>query len=151
MNKIIGYARVSTDGQSLDPQILQLRAAGCGKIYTDQGLSGIKRKRDGFDAAMGALSRGDKLIVTRLDRMGRSLKHLIEINEALAERGAALESLNEKLDTSTALGNFMFQILGSVAELEREIIRERTLAGLAAAAEKGRYPGRPRKAEARYV
>lgn len=91
------------------------------------------------------LETGDRFVVWRLDRMGRSLRHLIEINHDLSTRGVGLESLTEKIDTSTAMGNFVFQILGAVAELEREIIRERTLAGLAAAARKGRYPGRPAK------
>lgn len=149
-SQIIGYARVSTADQSLDPQLLQLRAAGCTQIFTDHGVSGAQATRPAFDKALAALREGDRFIVWRLDRMGRSLKHLIEINEIMRQRGVSFESLTEKIDTSTAMGNFVFQILGAVAELEREIISERTLAGLAAAAKAGRYPGRPRKADLAY-
>jgi len=145
MPKIIGYARVSTSQQDLEPQIIPLKNAGCSEIFTDHGVSGASKDRPAFNAAMASLDKGDRLVVCRLDRMGRSLKHLIEINEELTSRGVSLESLNEKIDTSTAIGNFVFQILGAVAELEREIIRERTMAGLAAAAKRGRFPGRPKK------
>ena len=145
MPKIIGYARVSTSEQDLEPQIIPLKKAGCCQIFTDHGVSGASKDRPAFNAAMASLDKDDRLVVCRLDRMGRSLKHLIEINEELTSRDVSLESLNEKIDTSTAIGNFVFQILGAVAELEREIIRERTMAGLAAAAKRGRFPGRPKK------
>lgn len=140
----IGYCRVSTAEQNLELQINALEAAGCTRIFKDQGVSGNQKSREGFDAAMACLERGDTLMIWRLDRMGRSLKHLIEINEELTERGVYLESLMEKIDTATAMGEFVFHILGAVAQLERQIIRERTLAGLEAAAKKGRFPGRPR-------
>jgi len=94
---------------------------------------------------MRQIGNGDKLIVWRLDRMGRSVRHLVEVNETLTRCGASFESLTEKLDTSNPMGEFVFHILAATAQLEREIIRERTLAGLAVAAEKGRYPGRPRR------
>ncbi len=100
--------------------------------------------RQGFDEALTSVKTGETLIVRRLDRMSRSLKHLIEINELLKERGAFFESLTEEIDTSTPMGEFVFHILGAVAQLEREIIRERTLAGLAVAAANGNHPGRPR-------
>ena len=145
MPRKIGYARVSTAEQNLDLQVSALKSAGCHPIFTDQGVSGCQRERPEFDKALAMVRGGDTLMIWRLDRMSRSLKHLIEINELLDARGAFFESLTEKIDTSTAMGEFVFHILGAVAQLEREIIRERTLAGLAEAARKGKYPGRPHK------
>lgn len=144
MPRKIGYARVSTADQNLGLQTSALKQAGCHRIYRDQGVSGGQRHRPGFDKVMDALRQGDTLVIWRLDRMSRSLKDLIEINLLLSERGAYFESLTEKIDTSTPMGEFVFHILGAVAQLEREIIRERTLAGLEAAAAGGKYPGRPR-------
>lgn len=144
MSKKIGYARVSTSDQNLNMQLSALKSAGCDRIFKDHGVSGCRRHRTGFDGAMKTLRRGDTLVVWRLDRMGRSLRHLIEINQELQKRGSYFESLTEKVDTSTAMGEFVFHILGAVAQLEREIIRERTLAGLAEAAKHGRFPGRPK-------
>ena len=140
----IGYTRVSTLDQSIEMQVSALKAAGCDVIFSDEGVSGSQRSRPAFDQALEALKPGDTLMVWRLDRMGRSLMHLIEINKCFRERGIFFESLTEKIDTSTPMGEFVFHILGAVAQLEREIIRERTLAGLAVAAENGRTPGRPR-------
>jgi DNA invertase Pin-like site-specific DNA recombinase len=145
MPRKIGYARVSTLEQNLDLQVNALRLAGCDPIFTDSGVSGSTSERPAFNQALSDVSKGDTLIIWRLDRMSRSLKHLIEINQQLASKHAYFESLTEKIDTSTAMGEFVFHILGAVAQLEREIIRERTKAGLAAAAERGCYPGRPRK------
>ncbi|GAK34624.1 recombinase [Iodidimonas nitroreducens] len=145
MPRKIGYARVSTVEQCLDLQINALRGAGCDVIHRDNGVSGAQTCRPAFTHALNAVGPGTTLVVWRLDRMSRSLRHLIEISETLTARGAFLESLTEKIDTSTAIGQFVFHILGAVAQLEREIIRERTKAGLAAAAERGCYPGRPRK------
>ena len=145
MSRKIGYARVSTLEQNLDLQVSALRRAGCDPIFTDSGMSGSSVDRPAFAQAMEAIAHGDTLIIWRLDLMSRSLKHLMEINHVLAQKGAYFESLTEKIDTSTAMGEFVFHILGAVAQLEREIIRERTKAGLAAAAERGSYPGRPRK------
>ena len=142
----IGYARVSTAEQNLAYQVTALKAAGCDIIFEDEGVSGAVASRPALDQALAELRDGDTLIVWRLDRLGRSLKHLIELNEGLMTRGVFFESLNEKIDTSTAMGKFVFHILGAVAELEREIIRERTLAGMAEAAKHGRLPGRPRLA-----
>jgi Enterobacteriaceae phage serine recombinase len=144
MPRKIGYARVSTAEQSLDLQIAALERADCAEIYSDKGISGCQRSRPAFDKVMEEIKAGDTLIIWRLDRMGRSLKHLMDINECLIAKGAYFESLTEKIDTSTPMGEFVFHILGAVAQLEREIIRERTLAGMAAAADHGRYPGRPR-------
>ncbi|MEM7290512.1 MAG: recombinase family protein [Pseudomonadota bacterium] len=145
MSRKIGYARVSTVEQNLAFQVTALKAAGCDEIYQDGGISGAEKRRPALDAALGALREGDTLIVWRLDRLGRSLRHLIEFNTFLEGRGCAFESLTEKIDTSTAMGEFVFHILGAVAQLEREIIRERTLAGMAEAAKEGRLPGRPRQ------
>ena len=145
MSLKIGYYRVSTADQNADLQIAALKQAGCDKIYGDTGISGAERNRPEFDLAMSAISGGGSLIVWRLDRMSRSLQHLIEINKTLSTQGAYFESLTEKIDTSTPMGEFAFHIMGAVAQLEREIIRERTLAGLASAALRGKSPGRPRK------
>ncbi|RMA40897.1 recombinase family protein [Rhodophyticola porphyridii] len=146
MPKTIGYARVSTAEQNLALQVSALRAAGCTEIFEELGVSGAQAERPALEAALGALERGDTLIVWRLDRLGRSLRHLIDLNDELTARGCYFESLTEKIDTSSAMGKFVFHILGAVAELEREIIRERTLAGMAEAAKQGRLPGRPRLA-----
>jgi len=145
MPRKIGYARVSTSDQNLDLQVAALEQVGCFPIFKDQGISGCQRNRPEFDQALNLVNEGDTLVTWRLDRMSRSLKHLIEINGLLNGRGAFFESLNEKIDTSTAMGEFVFHILGAVAQLEREIIRERTIAGLAAAERRGNRPGRPRK------
>jgi DNA invertase Pin-like site-specific DNA recombinase len=139
-----GYYRVSTRDQNPALQIQALKKAGCSEIQGDVGVSGAKASRPAFDKIISKLKAGDKLMVWRLDRMGRSLRHLIEINQLLSERGAAFESLTEKIDTTTAMGEFVFHILAAVAQLEREIIRERTIAGLEVAAINGRRPGRPR-------
>lgn len=146
MKKMIGYARVSTAEQNLALQVSALKAAGCEEILEDAGVSGANSSRPALDQALERLKEGDTLVVWRLDRLGRSLKHLIEFNEMLDAKGCFFESLTEKIDTSTAMGEFVFHILGAVAQLEREIIRERTLAGMAEAAKEGRLPGRPRLA-----
>lgn len=145
MNRRIGYCRVSRTDQNLSLQITALKNAGCSRIYQDHGISGTRMDRPEFQKALNAVQSGDTLVIWRLDRMSRSLKHLIEINETLSEGGAYFESLTEKIDTSTAMGEFVFHILGAVAQLEREIISERTLAGLEEAARHGNYAGRPRK------
>jgi len=151
MPRKIGYARVSTAEQNLDLQISALKTAGCELIFKDHGVSGCRTDRPELEKALEALNAGDTLIIWRLDRMSRSLKHLIEINETLNEREAFFESLTEKIDTSVPMGEFVFHILGAVAQLEREIGRERTMAGLSVAAENGNYPGRPRVLSAERV
>lgn len=145
MPRKIGYARVSTVEQCLDLQMNALRGAGCDIIFSDSGVSGAQVHRPAFDKAFDAVGSSDTLVIWKLDRMSRSLRHLIEISETLAARGAYLESLTEKIDTSTAVGQLIFHILGAFTQFEREMIRERTRAGLTAAAERGHYPGRPRK------
>lgn len=145
MAKTYGYYRVSTADQNPELQINALEQAGCDCILGDVAFSGVKTSRPAFDQIMNEIGEGDKLIVWRLDRMGRSLRHLVEVNETLIGRSACFESVTEKIDTSNPMGEFVFHILAAVAQLERQIIRERTLAGLAVAASKGRFPGRPPK------
>jgi DNA invertase Pin-like site-specific DNA recombinase len=140
----IGYARVSTGEQTLDLQLDALKAAGCGKVY-EETASGAKADRPVLEEVLGYLRPGDTLVVWRLDRLGRSLKHLIEVVAALAERGIGFKSLSEQIDTTTPGGKLIFHVFGALAEFERDLIRERTQAGLAAARARGRLGGRPKK------
>jgi DNA invertase Pin-like site-specific DNA recombinase len=141
----IGYARVSTDEQNLDLQRDALLKAGVSSkdIYTDK-VTGVKADRPGLNLALTHLRDGDTLIVWRLDRLGRSLKHLIETVTTLKEQGISFKSLTENIDTSTATGTLVFQIFGALAEFERNLIKERTVAGLNAARARGRTGGRPK-------
>jgi DNA invertase Pin-like site-specific DNA recombinase len=139
----IGYARVSTLDQNLDLQEDALKAAGCEKIYSDK-TGGTKAERPGLERAMADLRPGDLLVVWKLDRLGRSLKHLIEAVADLSHRGVGFQSLQESIDTTTSGGKLIFHVFGTLAEFERDIIRERTLAGLSAARARGRMGGRPR-------
>lgn len=139
---IIGYARVSTTDQNLDMQKDELKKAGCEKIFEDEGVSGAKFDRTGLNGALGHLGNGDVLTVWRLDRIGRNLKHLIEIVNDLKEKGVGFRSLHESIDTTTPSGRLTFHIFGSLCEFERDLIRERTSAGLAAARARGRLGGR---------
>jgi len=143
---LIGYARVSTDEQNLDLQRDALLKAGVAAkdLYTDK-VTGVTSERPGLQAALTHLREGDTLIVWRLDRLGRSLKHLIETVTILKEQGVAFRSLTENIDTATATGNLVFQIFGALAEFERNLIKERTIAGLEAARMRGRKGGRPRR------
>ena len=138
---LIGYARVSTDEQNLDLQRDALEKAGCGRIFTDH-ISGTKARRPGLEEALSHLRAGDTLVVWRLDRLGRSLRHLIDTVNDLQEQGVNFKSLTEALDTTTSGGKLVFHIFGALAEFEREIIRERTNAGLSAARSRGRNGGR---------
>src|SRR5690349_21158711 len=140
----IGYARVSTGEQTLDLQLDALHKAGCGKIYQEMA-SGAKADRPVLDEALRYLRAGDTLVVWRLDRLGRSLKHLIAVVAELAERGIGFKSLTEQIDTTTSGGKLVFHVFGALAEFERELIQERTHAGLAAARARGRVGGRPKK------
>lgn len=137
----IGYARVSTQDQNLDLQIDALTKAGCDKIYEEKA-SGSKAERLELQDMLKHLRRGDNLVIWKLDRLGRNLKHLIELVGELDKKGVGLISLQEKIDTTTANGKLVFHIFCSLAEFEREIIRERTNAGLAAARARGRVGGR---------
>lgn len=138
----IGYARVSTDDQSLDLQIDALRAAGCEKIYEEK-VSGAAKDRPQLDNLLVEILRvGDTLTVWRLDRLGRSLPHLVKTVEDLKSRGIGFESLQERIETETASGRLVFHVFAALADFERNIIQERTRAGLAAARARGRTGGR---------
>ncbi len=141
---LIGYARVSTDDQNLDLQRDALEKAGCEKIYTDQ-QSGASTERLGLAGVLETARRGDTLVVWRLDRLGRSLKQLIHLVETLDQRGIGLRSLQENIDTTTSGGRLVFHLFGALAEFERNVIRERTQAGLSAARARGRQGGRPKR------
>ena len=138
----IGYARVSTNEQNLDLQKDALEKAGCEKIHTEQA-SGSRSSRPELDEVLNYLREGDTLVVWRLDRLGRSLKHLIEMINALEQKGIGFRSLTETIDTTTSGGKLIFHIFGALAEFERNLIRERTQAGLEAARKRGRKGGRP--------
>lgn len=138
----LGYARVSTLDQHLELQEDALAKAGCEKIFRDVA-SGAIDSRKGLTEAIEFARRGDTLVVWKLDRLGRSLKHLIETVNLLKERGVGLMSLQEKIDTTTPGGKLIFHVFGALAEFERELIRERTNAGLKAARARGRLGGRP--------
>jgi DNA invertase Pin-like site-specific DNA recombinase len=138
---LIGYARISTTDQTLALQHDALTAAGCTKIFTDTA-SGSRTDRPGLDEALRFAREGDTLVVWRLDRLGRTLAHLIQLIRDLQERGVQFRSLQESLDTSTSGGKLVFHVFGALAEFERDLIRERTNAGLAAARARGRQGGR---------
>jgi len=139
----IGYARVSTPEQSLYMQRQALKQAGCEKIFTDTA-SGAKSTRPGLENAIEHLrSSEDTLVVWKLDRLGRSLQDLISIVKSLQEKKIGFHSLQESIDTTTSGGKLVFHIFSALAEFERDIIRERTNAGLAAARARGRFGGRP--------
>ena len=140
---LIGYARVSTHDQTLNLQQDALQKAGCNKIFTDTA-SGTKAERKGLDEALAYVRPGDTLVVWRLDRLGRSLPHLITTMTGLEERGIGFKSLTENIDTTTSGGKLIFHIFGALAEFERNLIRERTTAGLMAARARGRTGGRPK-------
>lgn len=141
---LVAYARVSTEDQNLDLQTDALKAAGCTKIFVEHA-SGANRERPQLAKALAYCRKGDVFTVWKMDRAARSVKHLIEIVEDLKARGVEFRSLNDNIDTTTAAGNLMFHIMGAFAEFERNVIRERTMAGLAAARARGRIGGRPRK------
>ena len=141
----IGYARVSTDEQHLDLQLDALIAAGCDQIFTDRGTSGVQIERNGLRQALSIVGYGDTLVVWRLDRLGRSLGFLIELIENLGNNGAGFKSLTDGIDTTTTSGKFVFHIMGALAEFERSLIADRTKAGMAAAKQRGKHIGRPRK------
>jgi DNA invertase Pin-like site-specific DNA recombinase len=139
----IGYAGVSTSDQNLNLQKDALRAAGCERLFTDT-VSGAGAERPGLPAALTECRPGDTLVVWTLDRLGRALPHLVETVRALAAADAGFQSLQEQIDTTTSGGKLVCHICASLAEFEREIIRERTKAGLAAARTRGRTGGRPK-------
>src|SRR5579885_1081580 len=140
----IGYVRVSKQEQHEALQIDALKEAGCEKWFLDT-MTGSKAERKGLDEALAYLRPGDTLVVWKLDRAGRSLTHLIDLLKGLKERAIEFVSLTEKIDTSTPGGKLIFHLMGALAEFERDLIRERTNAGLAAAQARGSRAGRPRK------
>ena len=139
----IGYARVSTDDQNLDLQTDDLTKAGCERIFSDVA-SGAKSERAGLAEAIAFARKGDVIVVWKLDRLGRSLQHLIETVKTLDAKGVGFRSLRESIDTTSAGGKLVFHLFGALAEFERELIRERTGAGLASARARGRLGGRPK-------
>jgi DNA invertase Pin-like site-specific DNA recombinase len=139
----IGYARVSTREQSFNLQVDALRKAGCEKVLQEV-VSGAKAERPVLDALLADLRPGDVLVIWKLDRLGRSLRHLVELAGTLMERNVGLRSLNDPIDTTTPQGRLAFNLFASLAEFERDLIRERTQAGLIAARARGRMGGRPR-------
>ncbi|HIG0327264.1 TPA: recombinase family protein [Legionella pneumophila] len=144
---LIGYARVSTDDQNLNLQHDALKNAGCEKIFDDQ-ITGSKIQRPGLDAILEFSRKGDVIVVWRLDRLSRSLKDLIDVVALLDSKGIGLKSLHESIDTSSSSGKLIFHIFGALAEFERNLIRERTHAGLKAARARGKMGGRPKKLNA---
>lgn len=149
-NQRIGYCRVSTEDQCLDLQLDALRHAECQTIYEEKA-SGKGTERPELEHALKALRHGDVFVVWRLDRLGRSLADLIRIVTGLEQRGIAFESLTEKIDTSSAAGKLIFHLFASLAEFERNLIKERTMAGLAAARSRGRQGGRKPVLDAKAV
>jgi DNA invertase Pin-like site-specific DNA recombinase len=139
----IGYARVSTKDQSLDLQVDALKDAGCEQVFQEVA-SGFKTARPALDDLLSRLRAGDVLVIWKLDRLGRSLKHLVALTADLLDREVGLISLNDPIDTTTPQGRLVFNIFASLAEFERELIRERTQAGLKAARARGRKGGRPK-------
>ncbi len=140
----IGYARVSRPEQSLDLQFDALYQAGCQQVFSDQ-MTGAASKRPGLEAALSHLRDGDELIVWKLDRLGRTARKLIDLVADLEEKHIHFRSLTDGIDTSTSTGRFFFRVMAALAEMERELLIERTQAGLAAARARGRVGGRPVK------
>lgn len=150
MSEQIGYARVSTDDQELALQLDALSQAGCKTIYQEK-VSGGSKERPELEHCLKALRAGDTLVVWRMDRLGRSLAHLVQTVTALEERGVGFESLTEKIETSTATGKLMFHVFAAMAEFESNLISERTRAGLTAARARGRKGGRKPALDAQQI
>ncbi len=142
MAHLLGYARVSTGEQHPDLQVDALTAAGCYRVFVDRA-SGALAARPALDQVLDQLRPGDTLVVWKLDRLGRSLRHLVDTITVLADRGVEFRSLQEQVDTTTPGGKLVFHVFAALAEFERDLIRERTAAGLAAARARGRRGGRP--------
>lgn len=150
MNQRIGYARVSTDDQNLDLQRDALRLAGVDSIY-EEAASGKTAVRQELEHCLKALRAGDTLVVWRLDRLGRSLQNLVQIIAGLEEKGIGFESITERIETTSAAGKLVFHVFAALAEFERNLIRERTRAGLVAARARGRSGGRKPKLDERQI
>lgn len=143
----IGYCRVSTDTQTHDLQVDALRSAGCERVFSDIA-SGSRTDRPGLASALEFVRAGDVLCVWRLDRLARSLKHLLEVVEILESRGVGLCSLTESIDTSSPGGRLILQVFGAISQFERDLTRDRVQSGLTAARRRGRVGGRPRAVDA---
>lgn len=141
----VGYARVSTSDQKLGLQLDALKRASCDQIFREEGVSGVAATRPALEAALVALKAGDVLVVWKLDRLGRSLAHLMSLVSDLGARGIGFMSLSEAIDTNCASGRLLFHVMGALAEFERALISERTRAGIAAARDRGARIGRPTK------
>lgn len=139
---LVGYARVSTEDQKLDLQLQALKAAGCVKIFSDHGLSGKRTDRPGLEDALRSLASGDTLVVWRLDRLGRSLIHLVQMVDDLGRKGIHFHSLSENIDSTSSGGRLLFHMMAALAEFERSLISERTRAGMEAARRSGARIGR---------
>jgi len=139
----IGYARVSTVDQNLDLQTQALTQAGCQRVFSDR-MSGTRNDRPGLKEALSHLRKGDSLVVWKLDRLGRGVKGLVDLATTLEKQGVHFQSVTDQIDTSTPAGRFFFHVMASLAQMERELIVERTRAGLAAARRMGRVGGRKR-------
>lgn len=142
--RLIGHARVSTNGQKLDLQLDALSRAGCDEVFRDHGVSGAKASRPGLDAALRGLVEGDVLVVYKLDRLGRSVLHLADLLTRLDNQGVHFCSLTEGINTTTPGGKLVFHVFAAVAEFHRDLIRENTINGQAAARRRGKHIGRPR-------
>jgi DNA invertase Pin-like site-specific DNA recombinase len=140
----IGYARFSTDDQSSTPQIDALKQAGCSRVFTDK-VGGARADRPGLEAALAHLRAGDTLVVWKLDRLGRNIKGLVDLVNSLQERGVHFRSLTDRIDTDSPAGPFFFHIMGSLAQMERDLLVERTRVGLTVARKLGRIGGRKRR------
>jgi DNA invertase Pin-like site-specific DNA recombinase len=141
---LIGYARISSNNdQILDLQLDALKAAGCSKYFSDK-ISGAKKSKPGLEKALSCLRENDTLVIWKLDRLGRNVKGLIDLVSDLDDKGIQFHSLTDGIDTSTPAGRFFFHVMASLAQMERELLIERTRAGLAAAKERGRVGGRKR-------
>ncbi len=140
---IVGYARVATQSQSFDLQLDTLKSAGCERIFMEVASSASTNQKE-LISALKILKKGDTLIVWRLDGLGKTLKSLVELINGLNEKGVSFRSIVDAIDTATSTGQFFFHIMGSFAKLERNLIHERTMAGLQAARERGRKGGRPK-------
>lgn len=147
---LIGYARVSTFEQDIALQTDALKKAGCDNVFNDTA-SGATTERPGLTEALSYVRTGDTLVAWRLDRLGRSLRHLIDVIADLEKRGVGFRSLQESIDTTTSGGRLIFQIFGALAEFERNLIRERTQAGLKAARARGRLGGRPKALDVKKI
>lgn len=144
---LIGYARVSTDEQNLELQVDALKSAGCDRVFTDK-VSGAASQKPGLEELLKYVRAGDTLVVWKLDRLGRTVKGLVDFVESLHSSEVHFKSLTDSIDTSTPSGRFFFHIMCAMAEMERELIRERTRAGLSAARARGKLGGRPSKMNA---